>query len=172
MGLVILSPRLLSMLRLDTILLKNVLNVSASFTLFVIVLLLSFNVMHSLRKAFLEKRGLIVFQNFLVSVTILLFKFPKCSLLFIRKILTQRFLCLLWRLFTSFVLSRKYLFQSFDLFIMAFLKFSVTKLELFARINFCFFGAYLSSIDRKISVNSDSSALFKSIFNNSLFNSL
>ena len=41
---------------------------------------------------------------------------------------------------------------------MAFLKFSVTKLELFARINFCFFGAYLSSIDRKILVNSDSSA--------------
>ena len=61
---------------------------------------------------------------------------------------------------------------SFDLFIMAFLKLLVRRLELFARINFCFFGAYLSSIDRKISVNSDSSALFKSIFNNSLFNSL
>ena len=152
------------MLRLDTILLKNVLNVSASFTLFVIVLLLSFNVMHSLRKAFLEKRGLIVFQNFLVSVTILLFKFPKCSLLFLRKILTQRFLCLLWRLFTSFVLSRKYLFQSFDLFIMAFLKFSVTKLELSARINFCFFGACLSRIDRKICVKNCAEGNDSSIF--------
>ena len=60
------------------------------------------------------------------------------------------------------------MFRSFDLFIMAFLKFLVTKLELFARLNFCFFGVYLSSIDRKISVNSDSSALFKSIFSNSM----
>ena len=45
LGLVILSPRLLSMLRLGTILLKNVLNVSASSKLLVIVLLLYFNVM-------------------------------------------------------------------------------------------------------------------------------
>ena len=57
-GLVILSPRLWSMLRLGTILLKNVLNAPASFTLFVIVLLHSFNVMHSLWKVFSEKRGL------------------------------------------------------------------------------------------------------------------
>ena len=52
---------------------------------------------------------------------------------------------------------------------MVFLKFLVAKLELFARINFCIFEACLSSIDRNISVNSDRSALFKSIFNNSLF---
>ena len=77
LGLVILSPRLLSMLRLGTNLLKNVLNVSASSALFVIVLLHSFNVMDSLWKAFSEKRGLIVFQNFILSVTILLFKLPK-----------------------------------------------------------------------------------------------
>ena len=83
-------------LRLDTILLKNVLNVSASSSLLVIALLLSFNVMHSLWKASSEKRGLIVFQNFLLSVTILLFKFPKQSLLFLRKILTQRFLCFIF----------------------------------------------------------------------------
>ena len=169
--LVILSLGLLSMLRLGTILLKNVLNVSASSSLFLIVLLLSFNVMHSLWKAFSEKRGIVVSQNFLLSVTIFLFKFPKQSLLFLRKILTQRFLCLLQRFFASFVLSRKYLFRSFDLFIMACLKLLVTKLELFARINFCFLGACSSSIDRKISVNSDRSALLKSIFNNSLFNS-
>ena len=41
-GVVILSPRLLSMLRLGTILLKNVLNVSASSLVFVIGLLLFF----------------------------------------------------------------------------------------------------------------------------------
>ena len=49
------------MLRLGTILLRNILNVSASYPLFVIVLLFSFNAMHSLWKAFLEKRGLTVF---------------------------------------------------------------------------------------------------------------
>ena len=69
-GLVTSYPRLLSMLRLGTILLKNVLNVSASRSLFVIVLLFSFNVMHSLWKAFSKKRGLTVFQNFLLSVEI------------------------------------------------------------------------------------------------------
>ena len=165
--------------------------------------------MHSLWKAFTEKRELKVLQNFLLSVTILLFKFPRLSLLFLHKILTQRFLCLLgvihiWRplcgwgergggikencicalnrhpdeskinikyyiidkkssywcwcqavkpyfndtiaLFVgkiefeipSFVLSLKYLFRSFDLFIMVFLKCLVTKLELLARIKFCF----------------------------------
>ena len=77
LGLIILSLRLLSMLRLGTILLKNVLNVSARSTLFVIVLLLSFNVMDSLWKAFSEKRPLIVFQSFLSSVKILLFKLTK-----------------------------------------------------------------------------------------------
>ena len=60
------------MLRLGTMLLENVLNVSATSTLFVIVLLLSFNAMHFLWKGFLGKRGLVVFQIFLLSVTILL----------------------------------------------------------------------------------------------------
>ena len=74
MGLVILSPRLLSMTRLGTILLKNVLNVSASSSLFVIILLLSFNVMNSLWKVFSDKRGPIVFQIFLLSVFCLSFR--------------------------------------------------------------------------------------------------
>ena len=43
-GLVISSPRVLSVLRLVTILLKNILNVAASSTLFVTVSLISFNV--------------------------------------------------------------------------------------------------------------------------------
>ena len=38
---------------------------------------------------------------------------------------------------------------------MAFLKFLVTKLELFTRMNFCVFGECLSSTDRKISENSN-----------------
>ena len=75
------------MLRLGTILLRNALKVSASSSLFVFVLLLSFNVMHSLWEVFLE--------SFLLSVTILLFQFPKESLLFLRKTLTQRFTFLL-----------------------------------------------------------------------------
>ena len=70
-------PKITVYVETGTILLKNILNVSASSLLFVIVLLLSFNVMHSLWKDFSEKRGLIVFQNFLLSVTILLFKLRK-----------------------------------------------------------------------------------------------
>ena len=48
-GSVILSPRLFFKLRFGRILLKTVLNVSASSSLFVIVLLISFNVMHFLK---------------------------------------------------------------------------------------------------------------------------
>ena len=73
----IISKIVMFMLRLGRILLKNVLNVSASSTLFVIVLLIFFNVMHSLWKAFSEKRGVILFQNFLLSVIVLQFKIPK-----------------------------------------------------------------------------------------------
>ena len=61
------SPRLLSKLRFDTILPKKVLKVLASSSLFVIVLLLSLNVMHSLWKAFTEKRELKVLQNLSLS---------------------------------------------------------------------------------------------------------
>ena len=53
---------------------KNVLNVSASSSLFVIILLLSFNVMNSLWKVFSDKRGPIVFQIFLLSVFCLSFR--------------------------------------------------------------------------------------------------
>ena len=74
LGLVILSPRLLSMSRLGMILLKNVLNVLASSSLFVSILLLSFNVMNSLWKVFSDKRGPIVFQIFLLSAFCLSFR--------------------------------------------------------------------------------------------------
>ena len=60
----IVSPRLLPMLKLGTILLKNVLNVSASSSLFVTVLLLYLNVMHSLWKTFSDKRGPTVLKHF------------------------------------------------------------------------------------------------------------
>ena len=60
---VTLSPRLLSKLRLGTISLKSIFNVSASSSLFVILLLLYFNVMNSLWNFFLEKIGLLFFQN-------------------------------------------------------------------------------------------------------------
>ena len=70
LGFVILSLSLLSMLILGTVLQKNLLNISTRSSLFVIVLLLSFNVMHSLWRAFSEKRELIVFQNFLLSVLV------------------------------------------------------------------------------------------------------
>ena len=76
--LVILSTRLFLCLNLILCYRKNVLNVSAaSFSLFEIALVPLFNVKHSLWKAFLKKTGLIVFKNFLLTVAILLFKFPK-----------------------------------------------------------------------------------------------
>ena len=89
--LVILSARLLSILRLSTILLKNVLNVSASSSLFVIVLLLLlllllllsslllllllFNVLNSLWKMFYyhEQFCCLSFQNSLS------YFYAKCS---------------------------------------------------------------------------------------------
>ena len=80
MGVGYIIPKIILMLRLGTILLKNVLNVSATSSLFVIVLLLFFDVVHSLWKVFSTKRGLIVFQNFLSLVAILLFKFCSNSL--------------------------------------------------------------------------------------------
>ena len=58
------------MMRFDTILMNYGLNIPASASLFVIVLLLSFNVMHSPQKSFAKKRRLIVFQKFLLSVAI------------------------------------------------------------------------------------------------------
>ena len=145
----------MSKLSWGTILLINVLSASASFSLFVIVLLLSFNIMHSLWKALSEKKGLTVFENFLLSVTILLLKFPRLCFFHV-----------------------SIYFKFFDLVIMGFLEFFSYEIiclydELFARTKFFFlFEAYLSIIDRKISVNSDRSASFKSIFNNLLFNSL
>ena len=137
LGLVILSPRLLPKLGLSTILLKCALNVSASWLLFVIVSLLFFNVIHSLLKAFPEKRGLIVFQNFLLSLKSSFSEFRKQSSLFLRQILTQRFVRLLWN-FRFVRSSRKYLFRSFHLFLMAFLKFLAAKLKLFLVYTFAF----------------------------------
>ena len=63
LGLVILSPRLLSKLGVGKILLKCMLKVSASSSLIVIISLLSFNVIHCLWKVFSEKTGLIDFQK-------------------------------------------------------------------------------------------------------------
>ena len=79
----------------------------------------------------------------------------------------QKYLYDHMRLFASFFLLRKYLFRSFDLFIMAFLKFLVMKLELFAHINFYFLWHAC-----QVLINSNRWALFKSIFNNSLLSSL
>ena len=111
-GLVTSYPRLLSMLRLSTILLKNVLNVSASRSLFVIVLLFSFNVMHSLWKAFSKKRGLTVFQNFLLPVAI--------------------FFCLSFRNSLSYIFYAKYSRRDFFVYCRDF------SLRSFFHVNICF----------------------------------
>ena len=63
LGLVLLSPTLNVYVEIAYDFTENVLKVSGSSTLFAIVLLHSFNILHSLWKAFSEKRGLTVFRN-------------------------------------------------------------------------------------------------------------
>ena len=111
--LVTLSSRLLSKLRLGTISLKSILNVSASSSLFIIFLLLSFNVMYSLWKFFLEKIGLLFLQNFLLSVTTLFLSFRNSLFYFYAKYSRRDFLVYSRRLFTPYILSRNYLFNGF-----------------------------------------------------------
>ena len=74
--LVILLARIWSISKLSTSLLKCSLKISASFSLSLLVLLFLFKIADSLWKAFSEKRGLIVFQNFLLSEITLWSSFP------------------------------------------------------------------------------------------------
>ena len=66
----------------------------ASSSLLLIVLMLLFKITDSLWKAFSEKRGPTVFQNFLLSETIVWSSFTKKRILILRGKLTQKFL---WR---------------------------------------------------------------------------
>ena len=96
-----------SMLISGTILLKNVLNVSASSSSSAIVVLFLFNVMHSLSK---EKRD--YSNQFSIISNYFSVKFPKWSHLTLRRIF-MRCLCLLKKLFASFFLSHKYFVSKF-----------------------------------------------------------
>ena len=75
----------------------------------------------SLWKAFSEKRGMTVFQNFLLLETNLWSSFPKRRLLVLSKKLKQKLLWRLKRFLDSSFLVFKDLFLGFDLFIIAFL---------------------------------------------------
>ena len=99
----------LSMLIFDTILLKNVLNVSASSSSSAIVVFFFFffNVMHSLSK---EKRD--YSNQFSIISNYFLVKFPKWSHLILRRIF-MRCLFLLKKLFALFFLSHKYFVSKF-----------------------------------------------------------
>lgn len=98
----------LSMLIFDTILLKNVLNVSAcSLSSAIVVFFFFFNVMHSLSK---EKRD--YSNQFSIISNYFLVKFPKWSHLILRRIF-MRCLFLLKKLFASFFLSHKYFVSKF-----------------------------------------------------------
>ena len=112
--------------------------ISAISTLSPIILLLLFKIMDSLRKAFSERKGQTVFQNFLLSESPLWFSVPKKRLLVLRSKLTQTFLWRLKRLLDSSFLVFKNLFLSFYLFIIAFLSSLVIKFQLFERIYFIF----------------------------------
>ena len=105
---------------ISTILLKCLLNIFASFSLLLIVLLLLFKIMVSLWKAISKKKGPIGFQNFILPETKLWFRFPKNCLLVLWSKLTQKFLSSLKRLLDSSFQVFKNVFLSFDLFVTAF----------------------------------------------------
>ena len=67
----ILLPRVSFVSKFSTSLLRCLLKTIASSSLLLIVLLLLFKIIVSLSKAFSDKRGPTVFQNFLLSETIL-----------------------------------------------------------------------------------------------------
>ena len=69
--------RVLSISKLSTSLMKCLLKISASSSLLLRVLLLSFKIKVSLWKVFSEERGWTAFQNFLLSETTLWSTFPK-----------------------------------------------------------------------------------------------
>ena len=111
--LAILLARTLSISTFSTSLLRSLFQISAKFSLLLLVLLLTFKITDSLRKAFSKRAGRTVFQNFLLSC--------------------QRQLCL-WSSFPP----KKYISfaeqASFDVFITAFLSSFVITLQLFERI--------------------------------------
>ena len=65
--LAILLARTLSISTFSTSLLKSLFQISAKFSLLLLVLLLTFKITDSLRKAFSKRAGRTVFQNFLLS---------------------------------------------------------------------------------------------------------
>ena len=119
--LAILLDRVLCISKFSTSLLKWVLKISASSSLLLI--------MDSLWKAFTEKRGPTVFQNFLLSVWFYSLVSPKKRPLILRSKLTQKFIWRLKCLLDSSFLVFKNLFLSFDLFIIVFLSSLVIKLQ-------------------------------------------
>ena len=112
--LAILLDRVLSMSKFSTSLLKCLLEISASSSLPLMVLLLLF------KKILLRKEKTNSFQNFLLSETTLWSSFPKKCLLVLRSNLTHKFLCQLKRLLDSLFRVFKNLFLSFDLFMVIF----------------------------------------------------
>ena len=97
-----------------------------------------------------ENFGLIVYQNFLLSVTILTSMLVKYCFLLSRKILTQILRCFLHFSKLMVVQSKFYLLFNLDLVIMAFLKVLFMKGLLLYQIYFWFKGAHFSRVKLKV----------------------
>ena len=170
--LAILLARTLSISTFSTSLLKSLFQISAKFSLLLIVLLLAFKIIDSLWKAFSKRTGRTVFQNFLLSCQrqlCLWSSFPPKNILVLRSRLRQKFLWRLKLLLDSSFLVFKNLFLSFDVFIIAFLSSLVIILQLFERIYLFFFLEWcLSRTDNSVSLNFDRGA-FVTSNNNSFF---
>ena len=133
---------------ISTSLLKSLFQISAKFSLLLIVLLLAFKIIDSLWKAFSKRTGRTVFQNFLLSCQrqlCLWSSFPQKNILVLRSRLRQKFLWRLKLLLDSSFLVFKNLFLSFDVFITAFLGSFVITLQLFERIYAIFWSAFVKN---------------------------
>ena len=156
--LAILLARVSSISTFSTSLLKCLLKVSANSSLLLIVLLLLFKRMNSLWKPLSKRRGLTVFQNFVLSEKTLWSTFPKKTYFSFAEKAYPEFSLAIKTPSRFLLLVFKNLFLSFDLFIIAFLDSLVIKLQLFERIYFIFFGACLLRTDNTVSWKFDSGA--------------
>ena len=127
--LAIFLARVLSISKFSTSLLKCFVKNFCQF----LIITNSFVVIIQNKRFFSEKRGPTVFQNFRLLETTL-WSSQKNSLL----VLQSKVFCRLKRLLDSSLLVFKNLFLSFDLFIIAFLRSLVIKLQMFERIYFFF----------------------------------
>ena len=116
--------------------------------------------MLSLQNAFSENRGLRVFQNLILSLSILCTSSEKYSILDLRKRLTEKFLYLLYNFLILLF------FSSVNLNHYSFLRVLFVNFALFTLTYFCPFGTCVFRTNAKAPLKCKNSALFMSVPSN------